>query len=77
MRAFKPLNLVLADPLHEFNAVIHDVAGLVVVAGGTLLVDVERLEPKLWVRSYSAVVAGVVLAIVVATTANTRQRGIA
>lgn len=77
MRPFEPIHFLGAYPLHQLYAVIHDVSRLVVVAGGALLPDIERLEAKLGVRSYGAVVPGVVLALVVATAAHAGQCGVA
>lgn len=48
-----------------------------VVAWGALLVDVERLEAKLWAGGNRAVVPGVVLPIVVAATTDARLVGVA
>lgn len=72
MRAFQPLDLLGADLAHQVDSVIHNVAGLVVVAWGTLFVDVLRLEAQLGAGSNRAVVPSVVLTIVVASTADAR-----
>lgn len=72
MRAFQPLDLLGADLAHQVDSVIHNVAGLVVVAWGTLFVDVQRLEAQLRTCRDSAVVPGVILPIVMATATDAR-----
>src|SRR5690606_27037160 len=65
--------LVGADALHQVDAVVHDVARLVVVTGGALFVDIERVEAQLRISPDRPVVAGVPLALVVTAAADARQ----
>lgn len=76
MRAFQPLNFLGADLAHQVDPVVHDVAGLVVVAWGALLVDVERLEAQFGAGGNRPVMPSVVLPIVVAATTDARLVGV-
>lgn len=70
---FQPLDRLSADLLHQIDAVLDDVAGLLGITGRALLVDVQWVEPKLWRGSYRTVMAGVILALMVPTTTDARQ----
>src|SRR5690554_8013351 len=72
MRPLQPGDPVGADLRHQVDPVVHDVAGLVVITGGTLTVAVERVEAQLWISTNGAIVPGMPLALMEAAAADAK-----